>query len=104
MHKRAGMRCGKSGIKLVGFGRCSFTVETEMRAEPKTRRVLDDRAIPNGVQVGGFAEIGQFDFVSTTVMVVVFGMHWLMNVANKMHNPFQRLKLGMRRRRWIRQG
>ena len=66
-----------------------------MRAETKTRRVLDDRAIPNGVQVGGFAEIGQFDFVSTTVMVVVFGMHWLMNVADEMHNPFQRLKPGM---------
>jgi hypothetical protein len=86
------LRCGKSGIKLVGSGRCGFAVETEMRAELKTHRVLDDRAIPNGVQVGGLAEIGQFDFVSTTVMVVVFGMHWLMNVADEMHNPFQRLK------------
>ena len=63
-----------------------------MRGELKTCRMLDDRAIPNGMEVGGFAELDQLDLVAAAVVVIILSVQWLMDVADEVHHPFQRLQ------------
>ena len=87
---------GNGRIKLLCFSRNGWMVEREMRAELKTCRMLDDRAIPNGMEVGGFAKVDQLDLVAAAVVVIILSVQWLMDVADEVHHPFQRLQAVIR--------
>jgi hypothetical protein len=64
-------------------------VRREVRPQGNTESLLDDSAIPDRVEVGRFAEIGEVDVVATLV-VMVLRVKWLVDVPHEVNDEFKR--------------